>query len=114
PEPGGFDRFWGAYPRKVSKAQARSAWDKLQPDAALVGVILSALDRHKQTEQWRETKFIPYPATWLNGRRWEDEVEPSTTGRRDAEAEAAFGPTRYPTEEELQKMDTELQGGPSC
>ena len=72
-----FDRFWGAYPRKVSKADARKAFAKLDPDAALVEEMLRALDWQKRLPEWTKDcgQFIPYPATWLNARRWEDEPE---------------------------------------
>ena len=38
--------------------------------------MLAAIERQKQTAQWKENggQYIPHPATWLNGRRWEDEV----------------------------------------
>ena len=70
-----FNDFWKAYPKKVSKAQALNAWNKLKPDNDLVREILSALERQKQSAQWQKDngQFIPYPATLLNGRRWEDE-----------------------------------------
>ena len=76
-----FDRFWGAYPRKVSKADARKAFAKLNPDAALVEDMLRALDWQKRLPDWTKDRgqFIPYPATWLNARRWEDEPEGSPT-----------------------------------
>ena len=76
-----FDRFWGAYPRKVSKADARKAFAKLNPDAALVEDMLRALDWQKRLPEWTKDggQFIPYPATWLNARRWEDEPEGSPT-----------------------------------
>lgn len=74
----GFDRFWAAYPRKNSKQEARRAWEKLRPNAVLQDLILVALCQQKASEQWaRENgRYIPYPATWLNQRRWEDEVAP--------------------------------------
>ena len=39
--------------------------------------MIKQIERLKDTEQWQKDdgKFIPYPATWLNGRRWEDEFE---------------------------------------
>ena len=76
-----FDRFWGAYPRKVSKADARKAFAKLNPDTALVEDMLRALDWQKRLPEWTKDggQFIPYPATWLNARRWEDEPEGSPT-----------------------------------
>ncbi|MBO5837238.1 MAG: hypothetical protein J6Q92_05025 [Oscillospiraceae bacterium] len=48
--------------------------------------LLSAIDRQKKSAQWTKDngQFIPYPATWLNGKRWEDQVatEESATGPR--------------------------------
>ncbi|MDE6762560.1 MAG: phage replisome organizer N-terminal domain-containing protein [Oscillospiraceae bacterium] len=73
----GFDEFWKAYPKKVAKAQAQKAWNKIKPDKALLTVIIGALERQKQSAQWLrdDGQYIPYPATWLNGRRWEDMQE---------------------------------------
>ena len=74
-----FDRFWGAYPRKVSKADARKAFAKLNPDAALVEDMLRALDWQKRLPESTKDggQFVPYPATWINARRWEDELDGS-------------------------------------
>lgn len=71
-----FDQFWQAYPKKTAKQQAFKAFEKLKPDKALLTTILSSLERHKQSVQWTKDggQYIPYPATWLNGRRWEDEI----------------------------------------
>jgi hypothetical protein len=65
-----FDRFWKAYPRKQNKGHAEKAWAKAiklaDPDQ-----IISAVER----SSWNEDKqFIPHPASWLNGKRWEDEL----------------------------------------
>lgn len=71
-----FDKFWQAYPRKVSKKQAQKSWKKINPSLELFEKILKALEMVKQTEQWKKDngKFIPYPATWLNQERWTDEI----------------------------------------
>lgn len=70
----GFDRFWQAYPRKASKPDALRAWKKLKPNEDFVNMLLNALEEFKKSSQWHEAngKYIPYPATWLNGRRWEE------------------------------------------
>lgn len=72
-----FNDFWKVYPKKVSKANALKAWNKLKPNDNLVREILFALEKQKQSSQWQKDngQFIPYPATWLNGRRWEDEQQ---------------------------------------
>lgn len=75
-DPPGFADFWTAYPRKRGKGEARRAWLKLKPDSALTQAILEAVERDKQADQWKgDPKYIPYPATWLNQCRWEDEPE---------------------------------------
>ena len=72
-----FNAFWKEYPKKVSKVAAIKAWKKLKPDDALYDTIMSALEKWKMTEEWRRDggQYIPHPATWLNGRRWEDEIQ---------------------------------------
>ena len=71
-----FDRFWKAYPRKTAKQDAAKAFARLNPDEALMTVILGAVEKQKQSDQWTRDggQYIPHPATWLNGRRWEDET----------------------------------------
>ncbi len=68
-----FDSFWSAYPRKVGKEKALAAFAKVEVPAQ---VLLDALEAQKRSAQWTKDngEFIPHPATWLNGKRWEDEV----------------------------------------
>lgn len=68
-----FVLFWKEYPKKVGKGSAEKAWVKMQPP---IQVVLEALQKQKNTEQWSKDngQFIPHPSTWLNQRRWEDEV----------------------------------------
>lgn len=74
-----FEKFWEKYPRKTSKPQALKAWQSLKPDNELLEVILSAIEKQKRSEQWTRDngRYIPYPATWLNNKRWEDELKPA-------------------------------------
>ena len=78
-----FSAFWDAYPRKKSKGQAEKAWQRLSPDGALAVQILAAVERAKASADWQREggKFIPYPATWLNARGWEDELQPAVAER---------------------------------
>ena len=70
-----FDRFWSKYPRQEGKKKAWEKWQKLDPDPVLFAKILSGLDAHIRSKQWRRG-VIPHAATWLNGERWEDELTP--------------------------------------
>jgi len=71
-----FDTFWKEYPRKVAKPKARESFIRINPDQELTQKMIAAVKAQKQTEQWRKDngKFIPHPTTWLNQRRWEDQL----------------------------------------
>lgn len=68
-----FDAFWTAWPRKVARSDAEKAWRKVP--AADFPAVMSGLARATKCEQWVKDggQFIPHAATWLNGRRWEDQ-----------------------------------------
>jgi len=66
-----FDRFWQLYPKKVGKLAAQRLWQRLKPDDEVQRQIETALVW--QMPRWRDFKFIPHPATWLNQGRWMDE-----------------------------------------
>jgi len=74
--PAGFDRFYTAYPKHEAREAAIRAWRKLGPDADLLTKMLVAIDHQRAGRKWQEG-IIPMPSTWLNQRRWEDEVEAS-------------------------------------
>lgn len=94
----GFDAFWQAYPRKIAKPAALKAFAKLAPSAELLDEILQAIARQRTWPQWAKDggQFIPHPATWLNGSRWQDEgqqgasVAPFETPRQRAARERVF------------------------
>ena len=69
-----FAIFWAKYPRKVSKQEAFKAWKNLTKKAQKAAT--DAIDAHR--DYWlktdREKDKIPHAATWLRGKRWEDEV----------------------------------------
>lgn len=71
-----FDRFWSAYPRHTAKVNAKKSFDKLNPDEQLLSEMLRAVEAQKQSEQWTKDngQYIPHPATWINQRRWEDDL----------------------------------------
>jgi len=78
-----FNKFWEAYPKKRSKGQAEKAFKKLKPDDSLLKTILDKIELLKLTDDWKKDKgqFIPYPATWLNAKGWEDEIEAEKKSR---------------------------------
>ncbi len=73
-----FSDFWDAWPsnRRQGKADAQKAWGVLKPDLALLNSMRKAIATQIQSDQWKRG-IIPLPATWLRGRRWEDELPSS-------------------------------------
>ena len=74
---GFFDQFWKAYPRKAAKQEAVKAFKKLEDPADLMPTILAAIEAQRKAYDWEreDGRYIPFPASWLNGRRWEDKLE---------------------------------------
>ncbi len=70
-----FARFWKAYPRKTGKGAAEKSFAKYKPDDDLTETMIRAVEAAKRSPQWQKDngQYIPYPATWLNQKRWEDE-----------------------------------------
>jgi hypothetical protein len=82
-----FDQFWLIYPKKKNKGQAERAWVKLNPDEALFAAIIAGVQRAKASYEWQKDggQYIPYPATWLNAKGWEDEYTPAKASRTGQE-----------------------------
>lgn len=78
----GFDAFWEAYPKKQGKKAAEAAFAKAIKKISM-DEMLAALEKHKASDQWTRDvgKYIPYAATWLNGERWNDELQPAAQVR---------------------------------
>ena len=69
-----FETFWTAYPKKKNKGQAEKVFAKVKPDSELLQTILNAVEGAAQGADWlkSEGQYIPYPATWLAAKGWED------------------------------------------
>lgn len=87
----GFDQFWRAYPRKEGKANARKAFHKALKTTSLE-TILSAITNQQKSDNWTKDdgQFIPHPASWLNGQRWDDELTPTTQQLHSKKSEYGF------------------------
>jgi len=73
--PDGFHRFWEAYPLKKSKFEAQKAWKNLKINEETCEEIIKKVNLFKNRDKKWLGGYIPHPATFLRGRRWEDEVE---------------------------------------
>ena len=77
-----FDQFWAAWPKRVAKADARKAWEQTKSIRPPLPELLAAIKAQGKTQQWMKNngEFICYPATWLRGERWADELEVKIEG----------------------------------
>lgn len=74
--PDGFAKFWSAYPKHEAKKDAIKAWNALKPNNDLCNTIFADLEKRLASGGvWykADRKYIPLPATYLRGARWEDE-----------------------------------------
>ena len=103
----GFEAFWNAYPRQDAKKAALTAWNKLAPDEALLNAILRALEQQRASPQWTKDggQYIPLPAVWLNGRRWEDKGVIGIPSTGKTVSAQNYGQRVY-TEEELNSISS--------
>lgn len=69
--------IYTAYPKKVGKGQAikaiGSALNKCEFQK-----LLDHVKKYALSVVGKDTQFIPHPATWFNGLRWEDQEEVKT------------------------------------
>jgi len=64
-----FEDFYQHYPRKTNKQAAIKAWSKLSLEDQR-----TAIDDIRRRPPPEDKNFQPHPSTWLNGKRWEDEI----------------------------------------
>ena len=75
-----FELFYDDYPRHEGKQAAAKAFIKLNPSRDDLLAIARDLRRRVTSGGWEpedpeKIKFIPLPATYVNGRRWEDQAD---------------------------------------
>lgn len=70
-----FGQFWKLYPKKMKRPDAEVAWAKLRPCERRRAI--EAIPAHVQMwiEDSTARQFIPLPSSWLNGKRFLDELD---------------------------------------
>jgi hypothetical protein len=77
-----FERWYAAYPRKVAKEEAAAAFGRTLPKIVVLRTcpteealewLISVTQRFARSGTGRDGKFCPYPATWLNKGRYDDD-----------------------------------------
>jgi len=79
-DPADFVQFYEAYPRHKDRQGALKAWKRLR--AGERQLALDTVGAFARAMRGKDPEFIPYPAKWLNNRRWEDQQgKPAADGR---------------------------------
>ena len=69
-----FEEFWADYPKKEKKAAAIKSYAKAIKTVSHE-TITQAMLNHKVIKNWTGDQFTPMAATWLNDKRWDDEIK---------------------------------------
>lgn len=79
PESNLFDKWYSLYPKKKAKQDALKAWSKLSDEE--MEIALENLPKYKEywRKEWTTLDYIPLPASWLNGKRWQDNLSTQET-----------------------------------
>lgn len=89
-----FNRFWDAYPRKQKIGEAEKAWAKIDPDDALTDKIIEAVRICMTSDyRFREERYTPLPASWLNGKEWQNQCGGEQNGRKKGGGTDGFRPS---------------------
>ena len=70
-----FESFWEIYPKHQDKKKAKQKFLKLCTNEKEYKAIMDGLRNVLPIWAKKDTKYIPMPTTWLNGERWNDEVD---------------------------------------
>jgi len=75
-----FEQFWLLYPEKKSRKRAFETFKQINPDEALLRIMLQALEMQIKARTAKEARgeWVPpwkYAANWLLQKCWEDEIK---------------------------------------
>lgn len=88
-----FLTFWAVYPKRRNKGDAWRAWCAAKP---LLADLLNALSWQCNSAEWLKDggQYVPYPATYIRARGWEDEptkiVAPVANGSVPAASQSDY------------------------
>lgn len=74
-----FSEFWKEYPKKIAKDSCLKKWLKFTPMQALT-IVEDVKVRKSKDVQWLDG-YAPHPSTYLNQKRWNDEILTYRPGR---------------------------------
>ena len=97
-----FDRFYSLYPRKVQKERAKKAFKKLSEKVKQIAIDKLQLHIDMWAKNDTKAEFIPHPASWINAKSWEDEIETALPQKRVTEKDKQLREAVKRTQERLE------------
>lgn len=85
-KPERFEGLWKFYPRGEKRQAAVKAWEKAHLSDDEIDQLGRMLRRQMRSELWQKNIGIPYLSTYLNQRRWEDELRGRSMPAEDVDA----------------------------
>lgn len=68
-----FEEFYKLYPKKKNKAKTKEWFTKHKVNEETFKLIIKSVEYNiKNSKQWQNEQYIPYPTTYLNNKSWED------------------------------------------
>ena len=76
-----FNVWFDAYPKQTDRHEAARQWLAIRSNRPNLDTLLDLLEAQKSSSQWTrdEGRFVPNPAAYLSGRKWEDKL---TAGKK--------------------------------
>ena len=71
---GGFGEFWSTWPRKHGKKKAEAEWKRIDADLRDKVIATAAAWAEHYAKHGVDKKWIPEPANWLKGERWDEDL----------------------------------------
>jgi hypothetical protein len=76
-----FGAFRCNYPRKKSFEKAKDAWRRAIDRGADPDRMVEAAAAYARERAGEPAQYTPYPATWLDNGRYDDEPDPEPSGK---------------------------------
>tara|TARA_R100000995_G_C3454980_1_gene110073 strand:- start:147 stop:761 length:615 start_codon:yes stop_codon:yes gene_type:complete len=74
--PNRFEEFWKNVPRKIAKSQSKKIYDRLIKKKEVdEEFLIDRIKAYAVAVKDKEMRYVLHPSTWLNQKRWEDELE---------------------------------------
>lgn len=100
-----FEQWWSIYPRKTAKGAAWNRWKADKLDSRADELIEKLTQQNAMQYAFTETKYIPNASTYLNQKRYDDEIEFKGKGN---ETNSAGNQRKESTMERARRKQREL------